>query len=652
MEKILFRRIESIFLFLSLVLFLVLSVIVYEIESGGAKQGIDEIIKQVEVSYEQSNTDTKEAVQTFEDDYLKKAESIDFMLNYLEEEEGLRSLNQLKTIMEIQSIELIDENGTIIASTDCQAVGLNLFSHEETKPFWDLIKGAEEQTYVIQKNATNIVGKEPMVYIGIKSDSEYYSVLQIGIKAEVLDKILDENSIDRIIQSMPTVRKQAVFLVDRETGELDGITRNNDQQITIKGVSTAEEFLFALSSYEKGKLVNINDSFKYIKTKFTDDKIIGVYQDWNDIYKNVWIEILELFAIIAIILGVTIGIFKHCIRKYVLQDLSFIESNAKKIMLGDYNVKFQTEHDTEFKQISKVLNSWLESYRYKSQRMTRIITTIDNHMAVFECLYPINKNFFTGNMQEILNVEDEVWDSIRYTPEQFQNYIDTLVKSDITEEKIIQMKNKYISIVAFKEEEEFYGMIIDRTDDMKKQKRIQNELEEIKIESETDSLTKLKNRACLEDRVKKWLQTNREQGIMLLFDLDNFKTINDQLGHPIGDLVLQKFAKCLQNFWKNDEIVARMGGDEFIVFIPQSMSFSSLSEKLNNLLVQIREELKDYKQYGLSVSIGASYINPKIHSYEHLYESADLALYTAKKTGKDNFCINKESIFYKNENDT
>ena len=86
MEKILFRRIESIFLFLSLVLFLVLSVIVYGMESRGAKQGIDEIIKQVEVSYEQSNTDTKEAVQTFEDDYLKKAESIDFMLNYLEEE--------------------------------------------------------------------------------------------------------------------------------------------------------------------------------------------------------------------------------------------------------------------------------------------------------------------------------------------------------------------------------------------------------------------------------------------------------------------------------------------------------------------------------------------------------------------------------------
>ena len=84
MEKILFRRIEIIFIFLSIVLFLVLSVVVYGMESKGAKQGIDEIIKQVEVSYEQSNTDTKEAIQTFEDDYLKRAESIDFMLNYLE----------------------------------------------------------------------------------------------------------------------------------------------------------------------------------------------------------------------------------------------------------------------------------------------------------------------------------------------------------------------------------------------------------------------------------------------------------------------------------------------------------------------------------------------------------------------------------------
>ena len=84
MEKILFRRIEIIFLFLSIVLFLVLSVIVYGMESKGVTQEIDEIIKQVEVSYEQSKIDTREAIQTFEDDYLKREESIDFMLNYLE----------------------------------------------------------------------------------------------------------------------------------------------------------------------------------------------------------------------------------------------------------------------------------------------------------------------------------------------------------------------------------------------------------------------------------------------------------------------------------------------------------------------------------------------------------------------------------------
>ena len=69
MEKILFRRIEIIFIFLSIVLFLVLSVIVYGMESKGVTQEIDEIIKQVEVSYEQSKIDTREAIQTFEDDY-------------------------------------------------------------------------------------------------------------------------------------------------------------------------------------------------------------------------------------------------------------------------------------------------------------------------------------------------------------------------------------------------------------------------------------------------------------------------------------------------------------------------------------------------------------------------------------------------------
>lgn len=127
----------------------------------------------------------------------------------------------------------------------------------------------------------------------------------------------------------------------------------------------------------------------------------------------------------------------------------------------------------------------------------------------------------------------------------------------------------------------------------------------------------------------------------MIFDIDNFKAINDNEGHPKGDEVIIKFAQCLQMNFKENDIVARMGGDEFAVFIKDELFINIMKNKCEVVLEYLRGELREYyEKYHVSASIGVAYVSKGNHTYESLYNSADAALYIAKKTGKNTYYIN------------
>ena len=124
-----------------------------------------------------------------------------------------------------------------------------------------------------------------------------------------------------------------------------------------------------------------------------------------------------------------------------------------------------------------------------------------------------------------------------------------------------------------------------------------------------------------------------------MLDLDNFKRVNDTVGHPEGDILLKKFASCLKNHFREKDITARFGGDEFVVFIETEISCELLEKKLSLFFEKIRAELAAYyERFSLSVSAGAAWVQ-KGDAYDILYARADSALYMSKRGGKDQFTI-------------
>ncbi len=175
------------------------------------------------------------------------------------------------------------------------------------------------------------------------------------------------------------------------------------------------------------------------------------------------------------------------------------------------------------------------------------------------------------------------------------------------------------------------------SEDISKQKETQAQIERLAF---YDPLTKLGNRRLFREQLDLELRKVQRQGRflgMLYLDLDNFKQINDGLGHDVGDLLLQQVADRLRETLRDSDIIARLGGDEFVVLIPEARK-AGLARVANKLIERLVEP---YQLQGQSVivtaSVGVTVAPEDGRDAAQLMKNADLAMYRAKHKGRNNF---------------
>lgn len=182
-------------------------------------------------------------------------------------------------------------------------------------------------------------------------------------------------------------------------------------------------------------------------------------------------------------------------------------------------------------------------------------------------------------------------------------------------------------------------------------KRLKKHADNAHFLANHDILTSLPNRALVKERFEhaKSLansQTNTKVGL-LYFDIDEFKTINDSLGHNIGDSYIQFIATVCQSAVGQSDTLARLGGDEFLIVVEQFQEVDELIIIANNLLKACKEPyLHDNNTNALrsSISIGISIYPNDSEVYEDLMDKADLAMYHSKKSGRNTFSFYRESM--------
>jgi diguanylate cyclase (GGDEF)-like protein len=165
-----------------------------------------------------------------------------------------------------------------------------------------------------------------------------------------------------------------------------------------------------------------------------------------------------------------------------------------------------------------------------------------------------------------------------------------------------------------------------------------------------DALTGLPNRALVLDRAEQMLaRTARNPGMMagaLFIDVDDFKHVNDNLGHAAGDQLLKAVGERLQNTVREQDTVGRLGGDEFVVLIESRADEATLGLLVDRLTDALREPVEldgGGEIFSVTVSIGVAL--GQYRTPDALLRDADLALYSAKAAGKDRYALFEASMY-------
>lgn len=192
-------------------------------------------------------------------------------------------------------------------------------------------------------------------------------------------------------------------------------------------------------------------------------------------------------------------------------------------------------------------------------------------------------------------------------------------------------------------------LAIDR--DISKRKKVEEErdrlIEELKHMSRIDGLTGLYNRQHLDKHLEEEIKRAKRYGnplSLMMFDIDNFKKINDTYGHMIGDRVLQTAAEVIRKTLRDTDIAGRFGGDEFVLILVQTNINvgKQVAERLSSNIKKSRVHLKKNSFIRFSISTGICQYNNKIKSIGEFISKTDRAMYTAKSSGHNLVCEAKD----------
>ncbi|MGR2737143.1 putative bifunctional diguanylate cyclase/phosphodiesterase [Billgrantia sp. Q4P2] len=191
----------------------------------------------------------------------------------------------------------------------------------------------------------------------------------------------------------------------------------------------------------------------------------------------------------------------------------------------------------------------------------------------------------------------------------------------------------------------FYPLLMKLRSEHHRKMEFENKLTHL---AQTDPLTRLKNRSYFNSALNCLLYRYKKDGIgfsLLLIDLDNFKAINDSFGHPAGDATLRHVARAFQSVFQANDIIARIGGDEFAILLPDIDDEARLNDIANRSIKALEADFPfESNTIRTSASVGGAIV--PIHATDEpgLVRVADLALYAAKAGSQNAFIFDEETL--------
>lgn len=272
---------------------------------------------------------------------------------------------------------------------------------------------------------------------------------------------------------------------------------------------------------------------------------------------------------------------------------------------------------------------------FTADLQTGVISFNDSYEAMFGCAPPSCSINHLEQCAQMFVTEDQ---------QPFLSMMNRLRAGDSAAREELRMVNargvvrwKRIEIYAVFDQNGQAVQLIGKIADIHRQKQ---SLQKLARQADSEPLTGLLNRAAMERNIKGFLSgegLNRKHALLMM-DFDNFKAVNDTLGHAKGDDLLISFAAGIKRLFRSGDYASRIGGDEYMIFIKDTYEDGIALEKAEALRTEMAS-LSRKIGVPVSISVGIAIYNRDGVSFEQLYKAADEALYQVKNNGKNSVSL-------------
>ena len=599
--------------------------------------------------------------------YIETKHTSTILANFLEEQKSLVELiatsNEVENYLINQSLGMSLEYGlnvnlfSIKSSFDKKIMNLKWFD----EPIYQRIIYLDENNQILVDSLANSNAGDFSKISTTKStdyqidETNQTLIFQTPVEYRGLPKgrIITIASLNLLFKPLqpdikdPELHQFFIFQTNQrlfKTG--NEVVKQTDQQVVAlpneKLVPFKKEYNFLIDTLyappQNSSLLLLKNSID--KDKFQLITVVSSDRIYGKLSSNIFIYIASLVPIILLI-----GMLTYFqMRKKTLELESNVELSSKNINeLSDANALL-AEEISRRTVLENELRESEERYRTYIDHAPEGILVFDQDFKIVEVnpslcqLLGQEKQNLIGHSIANLTAEKDQAEFVV----QFKNIINN--KKDIEElvfttpdEEKLMMQLKTMSLPN--------SLVMSFCVDVTQKKVDEENIHKLAY---YDSLTSLPNRRMLQDRLRQALVTSRrdnEYVVLMMLDLDDFKKLNDTLGHDIGDILLVQVAQRLALAMRESDVVARIGGDEFIVIAERLGSNLNRAlfeaKKIANKLIQ--EILKPYPLeenkpgYYMTCSFGLTLFKGADLSTETLIKQADLALYQAKNDGRNNY---------------
>ncbi len=371
--------------------------------------------------------------------------------------------------------------------------------------------------------------------------------------------------------------------------------------------------------------------------------VSAIYEQAN---KRAKVATTIVLAAVLMLLFITLFIARRITRP-----IAALENTARALHNGDFGARATEEGPRDIAAVAQEFNAMVDAQQLNLEQLSIAATAFESQEGMMvtdanRIILKVNNAFSktTGyDSQEVVGRTPRLLKSNRHDAYFYREIWECTNKTGGWQGEIWNRRKngevypEWLTITAVKNSKGAVTHYISTHFDITERKKAELKINELAF---YDQLTGLPNRTLLLDRLRQAM-ASRSYCALMLIDLDNFKTLNDTLGHDMGDLLLKQVAERLSACVRAEETVARLGGDEFVVILSQ---LGALENNALNLTETIGEKIlaalnQPYQIMEVTChstpSIGITLFKGQHVGTDELLKQADLAMYKAKDTGRN-----------------